>query len=37
MAHLRELGAASRAQAMEEAAATGRAIAERVAPAAAAR
>lgn len=33
MAHLRELAAASRAQAMEDAAATGRALAERVAPA----
>jgi FMN-dependent NADH-azoreductase len=31
MAHLRDLAAASRAQAMEEAAATGRAHAERVA------
>jgi FMN-dependent NADH-azoreductase len=37
MAHLRELAAASRAQAMEEAAATGRAHAERVAPSAVAR
>lgn len=37
MAHLRELAAASRAQAMEEAAATGRVLAERVAPATAAR
>jgi FMN-dependent NADH-azoreductase len=37
MAHLRELAAASRAQAMEDAAATGRALAERVAPATAAR
>ncbi len=37
MAHLRELAAASRAQAMEDAAATGRALVERVAPATAAR
>lgn len=37
MAHLRELAAESRARAMEDAAATGRALAERVAPAAAAR
>ena len=37
MAHLRELAAESRARAMEDAAATGRALAERVAPAAVAR
>jgi FMN-dependent NADH-azoreductase len=37
MAHLRDLAAASRAQAMEDAAASGRALVERVAPATAAR